>query len=195
MPDPIVPPPITPTCMIGQTPGACAELAGNRAARRSAWKIWRNALHCGEPRSSTARARSRATPSANGRSSAQPIASPAATGAIAPRARLRITPSAASNAARSTGATSRAEVTGQCPASASAPTLTSAALRRSVAISSSTPSFNASAAATCRPELTISSAAIAPTSRGNRCVPPAPGIIPIRLSGSPTRPSGAMIRA
>ena len=42
---------------------------------------------------------------------------------------------------------------------------------------------------------TISSAAIAPASRGVRWVPPAPGISPIRLSGRPTQPSGAMTRA
>ena len=40
----------------------------------------------------------------------------------------------------------------------------------------------------------MSSAASGPASRGRRWVPPAPGTMPIRTSGSPTNPSGAIRR-
>ena len=52
------------------------------------------------------------------------------------------------------------------------------------------PSFSASGAGTCRPEVIISSAVFAPTKRGNRCVPPPPGRMPISTSGSPTFAAG-----
>ena len=55
------------------------------------------------------------------------------------------------------------------------------------ASSSMTPIARASLAATCRPEVIMSSAFSSPAIRGNRCVPPAPGIRPSCTSGRPTR--------
>ncbi len=195
MPEPIVPPPTTPARRTAQPRGSWPPSWGGRAACRSAWNRCRSARDWGPVRSAKERARSLAIASSNGRSAAQPIASAAAGAASAPRARTWIAATALTNAARSNSGTARSRTRGGAPPLASARARAVAAARMSVAISSTMPSDSASSAATWRPLAMMSSAAITPTSRGSRCVPPAPGISPIRVSGSPTRPSGARMRA
>ena len=60
--------------------------------------------------------------------------------------------------------------------------------------SSTMPSAFASGAGTCRPVPIISSAGFGPISRGRRCVPPPPGMMPISTSGSPTFADGTAMR-
>ena len=60
--------------------------------------------------------------------------------------------------------------------------------------SSMMPSLCASSAGTWRPEMIRSSAAFGPISRGSRCVPPAPGRMPICTSGRPTLALGTATR-
>jgi len=59
-----------------------------------------------------------------------------------------------------------------------------------VATSSTRPCVIASSAGMWRPEVIISRATSGPTRRGRRCVPPAPGMMPMRTSGRPTKASG-----
>ena len=64
---------------------------------------------------------------------------------------------------------------------------TAAGTRRRAATTLSTrPIASASSAPTNRPEKTRSLALAGPTSRGSRWVPPAPGMMPSRISGWPS---------
>ena len=57
------------------------------------------------------------------------------------------------------------------------------------------PICSASSAVTCRPVSSRSSATPLPTSRGSRCVPPYPGMMPRLISGWPSRAVSAAMRS
>ncbi len=195
MPPPMVPPPITAAVRISRA-SVPSGRSGMRATSRSPKKAWRSARDCGELRSSRNISRSRFAASSNGRCSASCNASAAFTGATRPRAFFAMSASAFSSVPASPARTGRSRVRrGGRPSATMRRAKAIAPLRKSPStISSMAPSASAFVAGTGLPPVIISSAASTPTSRGSRCVPPAPGMRPSVTSGSPTFASATATR-
>ncbi len=198
MPPPMVPKPITAARSmrrVGVSSGRPAILA----AVRSAKKAWRRAFDCSEATSSRNIARSIFTPSSNGRRTAASTASTHLTGETWPRAwRATRARACSKNASGSmpAGSSARAARSRGCvrlptssPAKSSTPRKLSAATMRSIS-----PLPSAASAPIGSPETIICSASSAPTARGSRWVPPAPGSRPILTSGSPIAAFGVATR-
>mmetsp|Transcript_3085 Transcript_3085/g.10132 ORF Transcript_3085/g.10132 Transcript_3085/m.10132 type:complete len:363 (-) Transcript_3085:350-1438(-) len=186
MPRPMVPPPTTPaartsTASSGDTPGTLEHA-------RSAKKRCCSALACVDPWSSRKRASSKARPSCISLHTAASThwmmdfgASSVARALSLAMESASLKPSTSTAFVRRTGDAST--------------TLTASASKSALATTASTaPSASASLADTWRPVTMISAAASAPTSRGRRCVPPAPGRMPRCTSGKPTRAQLDMTR-
>ena len=175
-------------------------MSGTLAASRSAKKIWRWAFDWSPATSSRNSCRSRVSASAIGSVRAPRSASTAAAGAFCPFARLMYGAAAASKTAISwracAGLSSRSRTSrsGRRSAAARRANATAAVRRSPVTTSSTRPASCASAAPIGSPERIIAMALSMPTSRGSRCVPPAPGMMPSLISGSPRRVSGAATR-
>ncbi len=197
IPAPMVPKPTTAARWIAFT-GVFRLTSGTFAASRSAKKRWRWALDCSDSRHSTNNSRSRARAESNGMEREFPTLSRQRAGAITPRARRRKRDLAASiNESASAGRGTLREDTrrGVLPLRArSSANVTAASIRSLSASRSTSPSSHARSAFTASPLKIISSANSRPTRRGRRWVPPAPGISPSLISGSPRRASLAATR-
>ena len=192
MPEPMVPPPITATRSIRRA--FAPATPGTFCALRSAKNRCRSALASALSRSVTNVARSVRTTLSKGR---LPAASRTSSIAL-PTAGTPRAPRSASAAAFSISASSPAGTAASdslrllaCATSARA-----AASRSPSTTRSTSPSAAASLAGTRRPDAMSAMARATPTSRGKRCVPPAPGMMPSFTSGSPTvAPSAASRRS
>ncbi len=199
MPPPIVPPPITAACAIGRG-RVPSGMPGTLAASRSAKKTWRCAFDWSPATSLRKSSLSRRRPSSNGSVKALRTASTQAAGASRPRS-LRVNAAAAASnapgsarAGASLSSRSRTRRNGRFSARTRRAKTIASVVRSPSAIASRTPSASASAAGIGSPVTIILSAFSGPTSRGRRCVPPAPGRRPSLTSGRPTRAVGAATR-
>ena len=181
MPEPMVPPPITATRSSRRA--FAPAMPGTFCALRSAKNRCLSAFASALSRSVTNVARSVRTASANGVLAASRTISTALPTDGTPRAERRASPAAFSTSAASEAGTAAAD-SRRFPACA---TSARAAASRSPSTTRSTiPSVAASLAPTRRPAPMSAMARATPTSRGSRCVPPAPGRMPSFTSGSPT---------
>mmetsp|Transcript_9434 Transcript_9434/g.31183 ORF Transcript_9434/g.31183 Transcript_9434/m.31183 type:complete len:249 (-) Transcript_9434:213-959(-) len=184
MPRPMVPPPMTATLRTSVAAFASTS-AGSLAQARSAKKsIW-SALDCGPAIKASNLAASKARPASKGSLDAASTHSTMSCGAMTPRGARR---RAAENTSAPTAGITTPQLLRNTPglrsltmrmasSSSSAPSGTSASIQ---------PISTASAAEMWRPLRMRLSAFSAPTSRGSRCVPPAPGSSPRWTSGKPT---------
>ena len=138
--------------------------------------------------------RSRRSPSAMSSSALNSTARAAVPGATCPRARFSTAATVASAAARSNGGTGSWPLRRSGLPISSRANAAASARRSPLAMRSMRPRDSACGAATGLPEVTRSIAAGTPASRGTRCVPPAPGMMPSVTSGRPTRASAVAIR-
>jgi hypothetical protein len=191
MPPPIVPAPMMPTRRTG-APLTSFGRSGILLTARSAKKTWMSALAGSVRTTSRNSAVSRAQPSANGSTVASSMASMALSGAGCCGFTLRARVRAASNSGAFVSAvpslSARSLVFG-CgpPFSTTRSANRIAPSSRSPSITSSTnPWASASAAVIGFDVTTMLSAFSTPTSRGRRCVPSAPGMMPSAHSGRPS---------
>ncbi len=195
MPPPIVPPPMMPIDSIGLC-GVSFGKPSILAAWRSAKNRWRSAADCVLCMHSINRLRSTSRPSAKDSRVAASTQSTIFCGASWPRARFA---SAARYWSKTDGSTSGTGSSlvfrGAAPCSSSSRAQAIAPSRKSPStILSISPISFAAAAPTGLPLTIRSSAAATPASRGERCVPPAPGNKPRFTSGKPTLADGTAHR-
>ncbi len=195
MPLPMVPAPITPTLLTSRS-GVSFDSPRTLAASRSAKNMCRKAADCGLCMHSMNFSRSICRPSAKGRVNDTSTQSTIFCGAIWPRARfarvLRYpssTPSGTLSATSSLVLRRGASFAASSRHQASAAVLSSPSTRWSMS-----PRLAACAASTGLPPVIMSSAGLAPISRGKRWVPPAPGSNPSLTSGRPTLAAGTAQR-
>ena len=220
MPPPIVPAPTTAARLMSRA-GVSFGMSGTLATSRSAKNRWRSAFDSVDTTDCAKISRSRIDPSAKPRRRPSSIASTAASGARAPLAVFasvwriarqasipflicsgdsamsrvfRILRACAFDLANATAAvSSSARLTPSSlddarddaePVEGSRPGRTSSRMPAALAFD----------AGTGLPSVHISSASCAPHSRGSRCVPPAPGMMPSSTSGWPTFASAVAMR-
>ena len=197
MPPPMVPAPITAARSIVVT-GVSFGTSGTFAASRSAKNMCTSARDSCEVTQSAKSSRSRAEPLSKSSVNAPSIASTALNGAFTPLRRLRQRAPAPPRTRRRRPFDRRS-----CPklaglADARRPSSARTRSHRSrdsrPRSRSTMPAATAFDAATGLPAVHISIANSAPQSRGSRCVPPAPGMMPSSTSGWPTFASGAITR-
>ena len=194
MPPPMVPAPITAAEWIGRV-AVSSGTSGTFEAARSARKACRRAFDSGEFSSSMKRRRSTSAPCSNGSREAATASThlsgagyPLATAATLLRANCR-------NASASGWVTLRSRTIGSGRREATRFAKATAPARRSPSITSSKrPVLASIVAGTVAPETIKLSAVSRPSTRGSRCVPPAPGIRPIFTSGSEICVEGAATR-
>ena len=185
MPPPIVPAPITPTLLMVLT-GVSFVMPGIFARSRSAKKRCRRARDCGESFAIMNSRASAAQPSVNALVLAISARSMMYVGASWPLCVFLMPCRAWVNSSGVPPSTLRSLTRGRGRVSAMpSANLTAPASRSPSTISSTRPSSLASVALMGLPDSIISRAFCAPTTRGRRWVPPAPGSTPSFTSGRP----------
>ena len=189
MPPPMVPAPIMPTCLTGcaSVPAAMPSIF---PAARSAKNRCLSAADCGSSMQASNARRSAAKPSSKVSVPAASRQSRMRCGAVCPFKRLAMVSRAWESRAvssslivRGMSRVSRLPAPWSISASAN---LVAPSPRSPAHTSSTTRAVSASCAVMGRPVVIMSIACANPASRGNRCVPPAPGSKPRLTSGNPT---------
>ena len=186
MPPPIVPAPMMPADLISVC-GVSLPSPAILPASRSAKKMWRRPRLCGESLACMNSAASASQPSAKGLVVAISARSTIRPGESCPLWVLSRPARAAANSSGLPPSACRSLMRGSGVLSVCARANATAPLSRSPSISSSIrPICSASSAFSGLPDSIISSAFAAPTTRGSRWVPPAPGSTPSFTSGNPS---------